>query len=234
MKMMKKTLIALALTAQGTAALADIEANATLATDYVFRGISQTDNQFAIQGGFDWSHDSGFYLGTWASNIDSQFFGGNTDPQIELDLYGGFSGDFSDSWGYDIGYIRYEYPGRGSVDTNEVYAGISFNDFSGSVNYSDELNFIGDDDDAWYFNAAYDSTLPWYEIGFSASVGYSTGDAWDNIGINDYVDWSVGVSKTVLGVDLGLTYTDTNISNSDCGSSTLCDTKFIGSISKSF
>jgi hypothetical protein len=74
--MIKKTLIATALLASSSAAMAEISANVTLASDYVFRGVSQTDNQMAIQGGFDWGHDSGFYVGTWASNVDSQFFGG--------------------------------------------------------------------------------------------------------------------------------------------------------------
>ncbi|MEN8207038.1 MAG: TorF family putative porin [Pseudomonadota bacterium] len=231
--MIKKTLIATAMLASTSVAQAEISANATLATDYVFRGISQTDNQFAIQGGFDWEHASGFYLGTWASNVDSDFFGGVKDPQIELDLYGGFAGDFGDSGlGYDVGYIRYEYPGGGDSDTNEIYGALSLGGFSGQVNYSDELNFVGDDGDGWYFNAGYGTELG--GVGLTASVGYSTGDAWDAIGIDNYVDWSLGASYSIVGVDLGLTYTDTNISNSDCGSSTLCDSKFIASISKSF
>ena len=70
---------------------------------------------------------------------------------------------------------------------------------------------------AWYWSAGYDTTLPWYEIGFSASLGYSTGDAFDKNdgdGLNDtYTDWSIGVSKNVFGVDLGLTYTDTDSYN---------------------
>ena len=119
--MIKKTLIATALLASSSAALAEISANVTLASDYVFRGVSQTDNQLAIQGGFDWGHDSGFYVGTWASNVDSQFFGGATDPQIELDLYAGFANEFSNGLGYDLGYLRYQYPGGGdSIPTNST------------------------------------------------------------------------------------------------------------------
>ena len=109
--MIKKTLIAATMLASTSVAQAEISANVALATDYVFRGVSQTDNQFAIQGGFDWAHDSGFYLGTWASNVDSNFFGGATDPQIELDLYGGFANEFGNGFGYDLGYLRYQYPG---------------------------------------------------------------------------------------------------------------------------
>jgi uncharacterized protein (TIGR02001 family) len=86
--MMKKTLIATALMAAiSTTALADISGNVGMTSDYVFRGISQTDNQMAIQGGLDYEHPSGLYVGTWASNVSSDFFNGTgNDPQIELDL----------------------------------------------------------------------------------------------------------------------------------------------------
>ena len=66
----------------------------------MFRGISQTDNQIAIQGGFDYEHESGLYVGTWASNVDSSFFQNGTDPQTELDGYVGYSGELG-VIGYD-------------------------------------------------------------------------------------------------------------------------------------
>jgi uncharacterized protein (TIGR02001 family) len=233
--MIKKTLIAATMLASASVAQAEISANVNLATDYVFRGVSQTDNQFAIQGGFDWAHDSGFYLGTWASNVDSNFFGGATDPQIELDLYGGFAGDFGDSgFGYDLGYLRYQYPGGGSNNTNEIYAVGSYKGFSGSVNYSDELNFVGSNKSGWYWKAAYEYSLP-YEVAFGAHIGYSTGSAFtsDDVFGGSYTDWSLSASKYVFGVDLGLAYSDTNISKSNCGSN-VCEAKIIASIAKSF
>ena len=232
--MIKKTLIATALLASSSTALAEISANVTLATDYAFRGVSQTDNQFAIQGGFDWSHSSGIYLGTWASNVDSQFFGGGTDPQIELDLYGGFASEFSNGLGYDIGYLRYQYPGGSDFNTNEFYGSLSYMGFSASVNYSDELAFVGSDSSAWYWAAGYEHTFP-YEIGFSAHIGYNAGSAYsddDALG-GTYTDWSLGLSKTVVGVDLGLTYVDNNVSKSDCGSN-VCEARVVASIAKSF
>jgi uncharacterized protein (TIGR02001 family) len=232
--MIKKTLIATALLASSSTALAEISANVTLATDYAFRGVSQTDNQFAIQGGFDWSHSSGIYLGTWASNVDSQFFGGGTDPQIELDLYGGFANEFSNGLGYDIGYLRYQYPGGSDFNTNEFYGSLSYMGFSASVNYSDELAFVGSDSSAWYWAAGYEHTFP-YEIGFSAHIGYNAGSAYsddDALG-GTYTDWSLGLSKNVAGVDLGLTYVDNTVSKSDCGSN-VCEARVVASIAKSF
>lgn len=232
--MIKKTLTATALLAATTPALAEISANVTLASDYIFRGVSQTDNQIAIQGGFDWGHDSGFYLGTWASNVDSQFFGGGTDPQIELDLYAGFANEFSNGLGYDVGYLRYQYPGGGSNNTNEIYGVLSYKGFSGSVNYSNELNFVGSSKDGWYWKAAYDHTFE-YDVSLSAHIGYSTGDAFkkDDVFGGAYTDWAIGGSVPVYGVDLGLVYTDTNISKSNCGSN-VCDAKLVATIGKSF
>jgi uncharacterized protein (TIGR02001 family) len=247
--MMKKTLIATAMLATTATAQAEISGNVSMASDYIFRGISQTDNQMAVQGGFDYEHDSGIYIGTWASNVDSSFFDNGRDPQIELDLYAGYSGSVGD-FGYDVGFIRYEYPSADSVDTNEWYASGSYSagdigDFSLSVNYSPKLQFILSDQSAWYYKAGYETTLPWYEIGLSAHVGYSTGDAFDvsatstDSGLADsYTDWSIGVSKSVYGVDLGLTYTDlTDIKfptspGTKC-TSDWCDSKIVFSVSKS-
>jgi len=109
--MMKKTLIATAMLATTSVAQAEISANVAMASDYVFRGLSQTDNQMALQGGFDYEHDSGLYIGTWASNVSQDFFNedGSNDPQLEVDLYAGYSGEIG-VIGYDVGYLRYQYP----------------------------------------------------------------------------------------------------------------------------
>jgi uncharacterized protein (TIGR02001 family) len=234
--MFKKTLIATAMLAGSSAALAEISGNVTMATDYVFRGISQTDNQLAIQGGLDYAHDSGFYLGTWASNVDSSFFNDGQDPQIELDLYGGYSSELANGIGYDLGYIRYEYPGGSVNDTNEVYLSGSFNNFSASITYSDELAFFASKESAWYLSAGYEMELP-EGFGLAASLGYSFGDAFDNVdgdGLNEsYIDWSIGITKTVAGLDLGLTYTDVDLDASDDCGTDICDTKFVFSVGKS-
>jgi len=230
---MTKTLIASALLAGSSAALAEISGNVALTTDYVFRGVSQTDNQFALQGGFDYAHESGFYAGTWASNVDSNFFSGtSTDPQIELDLYAGFSGELENGVGYDVGILHYDYPGYSASDTNEVYVSGSYNNFTVSFNYSDELSFIGSDESAWYLAAGYDMDLP-EDFGLSLHVGLNDGDAYDTTSYpTQYVDWSVGLSKSVGGVDLGLTYTDTD----DDGETLfggVADSKVVFSVSKS-
>jgi len=230
--MMKKTLIATALLAGSSAAVADISGNVALSSDYAWRGVSQTDNQMAISGGFDYAHDSGLYVGTWASNVDSQFFGGGTDPQIELDVYGGYGGEMG-AISYDLGLIDYIYPGQTHWDTIEIYAGggYAFTDMvSGSAKlyYSDD--FFDSGESAWRLEVGADISLP-MDFGLSLLVGENDGDAYDAAGTG-YMDWSVGLSKSIAGVDLGLTYVDTD-SDGETLFGDLADSRVIFSVSKS-
>src|SRR5690554_1399251 len=105
-----------------------VTANVLVGSDYVFRGISQTDNNPTIQGGLDYQHASGVYLGTWACNVD---FGSDDDASSEFNLYGGFASEFGETGiGYDIGALRYYYSGTGgSADFNEVYGSLSYSYF---------------------------------------------------------------------------------------------------------
>ena len=75
-----QTLLASALMAGASVAQAELSANIGVASNYYFRGITQTDDSAAVSGGIDYAHDSGFYLGTWMSNVD---FGGNEDVEVE-------------------------------------------------------------------------------------------------------------------------------------------------------
>ena len=86
-------------------------ANVSLASEYRYRGIAQTDGDPAVQGGFDWTHASGVYAGTWGSNVS---WLSDADPgvssSVELDVYGGYRGTLGE-FGYDVGLLRYFYPG---------------------------------------------------------------------------------------------------------------------------
>jgi uncharacterized protein (TIGR02001 family) len=244
--MMKKTLIATAvLAATSTAALAEISGNVSLLSDYAFRGVSQTDEQFALQGGFDYEHASGFYVGTWASNVDSSFFNDGQDPQLEIDVYAGYSGELANGIGYDLGILHYDYPGSSSSDTDELYISGSMAGFTVSFNYSDELAFVGSTESAYYLAAGYEMDLP-QDFGLSLHLGYSDGDAFDNgtgAALADAVlDWSIGISKSVAGVDLGLAYVDSDADDVLCagaapGSSPcfgdLAESRVVFSVSKS-
>lgn len=192
--------------------------NFALTSDYVFRGVSQTQNGPAVQGGFDYAHASGFYIGTWASNVAwVSSLGAKENSSMEIDLYGGYKGEVGD-FGYDVGAITYYYPGdqiAGATDpdTTEVYLGASWSFLS--LKYS---HVVSDHIFAWttadggktrgsYYvevNADYDLGSGWGLIGH---VGYQ--DIKDNDDAS-YTDWKLGVSKDLGFAVATLAYTDTN------------------------
>lgn len=102
--------------AEETAATAEPEspwtatANIGFVSDYYFRGISQTWNKPAVQGGIDISHSSGFYVGAWGSNVSPNTY---PDATVELDVYAGYNGTISavEDLGYTVGLYGYFYPG---------------------------------------------------------------------------------------------------------------------------
>ncbi len=247
MKIPSRTLIAAALATASASAVADgISANVALATDYRFRGVSQTDNQMALQGGFDWSHESGFYAGTWASNVDSQFFSGSDhDPQLEWDLYLGFSGEM-DAFSYDVGILRYIYPGYDDANTTEIYFGGSYSvsddaSIGATLYYSPELKFVGSADSAWYLSLSGEMGVA-EGVTIHVGAGYSFGDAFDgadsnpDADYNNYWDYSIGVSGSVAGVDLDLSWigTDSDGSATTLGFGGVADDTVVLTISKSF
>lgn len=207
----------------------DVSMNVGLASDYIFRGISQTQGNGAIQGGLDVVHDSGLYIGTWASNVD---FGG--DASVEFDYYAGLGNDITEDISYDLGWIKYAYPGESALNFSEYYASLSAYGFTVGAAYSDDF---GGSDTTLYSYLGYEYTLP-YEIGLALQYGkYDFKDA--TFGNDDsYNDWSIGLSKTLAGLDFGLTYSDTSLSSSECegfvGKDDYCDATFVASVSKSF
>lgn len=193
-------LAAVALSLTAMAAQAEITGNVSAVSDYIWRGIGQSSGDPAIQGGIDYSHESGFYAGTWASNVD---FGNCCDENVEVDLYTGFRGGDAVTW--DLGIIYYWYPGADDIDFPEIYAGLGWEWLSGKVSYSND--FGNSDESAVYLeaNAAYD--LP-KNFGLNAHVGYSDGDAIDLFYGDSYMDWSVGVTYNISHFTLGLKYVD--------------------------
>lgn len=224
---MKKLTYALALcglVGASSAALAEdspLSGNIGLATDYIFRGISQTAHQPEISGGFDYAHSSGLYVGTWFSNQTWVKEGGyKNNSSLEWDLYGGFRNSFGASdFGYDVGLISYYYPGNraGSTtptpDTVEAYLALSWKFLS--VKYSNAVSdyFVGwgtdgvtktQGSDYLELNASYDLGNGWGVLGH---VGHQK---VKNVGGASYSDWKVGVSKDIGYGTVTLAYSDTN------------------------
>lgn len=210
----------------------EVSGNVTLASDYSFRGVSQTDREPAIQGGFDVAWDSGFYIGTWSSNVNF----GNTNVSQELDLYAGYSGSINDSVSFDVNYVRFEYPGDGSnLDYNEFGGSLSFQDFTVGLIYSDE--YFALDDVTWFYPyAEYSLALPAeasldFHVGMSMVDDNSADDWVSAFGDEDVLDYSVTYVVPVAGVDLGIGVVGTDADDDFCDEA--CDARVIVSLSKS-
>ena len=226
---MKKTLVALSLAAMTLPALAQdkkapepdytITGNFGLFSDYRFRGISQTDLKPALQGGFDYAHKSGFYLGTWGSNVGAytSFDGAG----LEIDFYGGYKFSLGDV-GLDFGNLYYYYPGTSlnsgfasgyKANTNEIYVGVSYGAVTFKTSYA-TTRYFGTSVDTkgtlyYDLSAAYPLSDGW---GFRAHIGLlklgkklaAAGNATS--AFDSGVDYKVGITKDLNGFILALDY----------------------------
>ncbi len=183
----------------------------TLATDYVFRGISQTNENPSVQGSFDYGHACGVYAGVWASNIDFA-------DSIEIDWYVGFTNAIGELT-YDLTAFFYSYPGAddnaAEMDYWEFHVGLFYEIKMPlaptiGVAYDYSPDFFGEDDTAHHYSSSLDLTLP-YDFGLGATVGYQdvTGDKTSPGGF-DYAWWKISLSKELEGFELDLSYWDTN------------------------
>ena len=138
---MKQLFLALLMAAGVTVAQAQVSGNLGLTSDYRFRGISQSQNAPAVQGGVDYAHSSGLYIGNWNSSVSSQVY--TNGAGVESDLYAGWKKDIYKGLTLDIGSYNYFYP-RSTVaktgsnfDTYEAFVGLGYGPVS--VKYSQTL-----------------------------------------------------------------------------------------------
>jgi uncharacterized protein (TIGR02001 family) len=209
---------------------AEITANVGFVTEYSFRGIAQSNEEPAMQGGFDVTHTSGLYAGVWGSNVE---FG---DASLETDVYAGYSNS-AGKFNYDVGAIYYAYPGTDSDNNYDFYevsaaVGYDFDLFavSASVNYSPE--FFADSGHAEYYAAGVDVPLP-HDLNLNAHIGRQNIQDNAAFGAQDYTDWGVGLGYNWQGFDFSLSYVDTDLDEpTECADG--CDSKVIFGISRSF
>ena len=118
--------------------------NIGLYSQYIFRGLTQTDRKPALQGGVDLTHSSGFYLGAWASNIswlrDPNTNNSNKSPyasdgHLEIDIYGGYRYSFANGVGVDLGALQYVYPGGKSKGNGDLWASAYTTEVYGALSY---------------------------------------------------------------------------------------------------
>ena len=197
-------------------------------SQYIFRGLTQTNAEPALQGGFDYSHASGVYVGTWASNISwlhhfGTYSGGGS---LEWDIYGGYKGTFGKSdFGYDVGLLYYWYPGDvtpglAKPDTLELYGALSWKWLSGKLSYSldDETFGVRDSRGTYYFDltANYpitDKLTGVLHYGIQKFDGQSTAcTTGNNDDCASYKDWKVGLSYSLpKDFTVGVFYSDTDM-----------------------
>lgn len=169
--------------------------NVAFTTEYRFRGVDLSGGDFAVQGGFDVSHSSGFYVGTWASNLDEDTVGfGST----ELDIYGGWSGDLAGGLSADAGVIVYLYPdaaaAAGDTDYIEFYGSLSASigpaSITGGVAYAPDQDSLGGTDNLYLYTDV-GVGIPSTPITINGHIGYTDGFLTFT---NDSkaVDWSFG------------------------------------------
>lgn len=219
-----------------------VSGSVTLASDYRFRGVSQTDKEMAIQGGITVAHESGFYVGTWASNLSGWgTFGG---ANMELDLIGGFKAPIGGGGTIDVGVTWYMYPGGAdTTDFAEPYvklsgttgpvtltAGVFYAPaqealgrwfFTGADAVAGVPNDPGDKEDNLYLSGDAVAAIPNSPVSLRGHIGYSDGNS--GLGPNgtsvaptgSYWDWTLGADFTYKNLVLGVSYIDTDISRAD-------------------
>ncbi|MXZ45274.1 MAG: hypothetical protein F4Z01_09960 [Gammaproteobacteria bacterium] len=177
----------------------EAEANVTLASDYSFRGVSQTGLDPAIQGGFDIALDNGFSIGTWASNVNF-----NSETSMELNLYASWESDtIGDLFTLSASIIRFEYPSEGDVLDYMEYS-ISANIWNASLGFNFSNEYFGADGPSFIYPFI---GVSWeFEDQFSvdAHVGWSSVDSEGFFapGEDSYMDASLSITVPIAELDV--------------------------------
>lgn len=223
--MFKKTLmvsvVAATLPMGNAMAVEGLSANVGVVSDYYFRGVQQTSSASA-NGGIDYEHESGFYAGMWAADVEGQ--SGNPAPGIEIDTYLGFAGEVG-VIGYSVGVTHYGYTGDFDTSYDEVNLGAGYGPVSLEIaSGSHEAAVSGDADDDYTFAAISYGAGP-----FTAKYGAFGGD-WGG----SYIE--VGLSTEIAGAEAGITVINGNPDDNftGTGTNTTDGTGLIFSLSKSF
>lgn len=211
--------------ALGTSKLAhaaDVEANVALTSNYVWRGISQTRDEAAIQGGFDASTDTGWYAGAWGSNVS--YPDTSLNAHLEIDIYGGYATTFDNGWRIDAGAIRYVYPGSAITGVNEIYVGAGYGVVDVKAYHSPDAESL------------------YVELG----AGWTLSEHWqlalhgghyDFENATDFAHFGLSIGRTLGSYEITLGMNDTDLADGECASvsrgSDLCSNVWI-SVATSF
>jgi len=191
--------------------------NVTAVSDYVFRGVSQTDEDPTLQAGFTYTSPVGLYAGVWGSGVDF----GPGDPSTEVDFLIGYGLDVSDNVNFDVLFNRYTYPGASELNYNELITTTTFAEqYKLTVAYTNDLS--GSDTKSWYYAVGGEWALP-QDVTLAANVGRTSLET--NYG-KDYTDFNIGVSRQFGLFNLGLGYYGTDGNGRD-NSGKLADNRVV-------
>lgn len=205
---MKRLLSILAVTGLALAiaapARAELAGGVTFATEYMLRGISQTNEEVAVQGNIDWVH-GGFYVGIWGSNVD--FGPAFPGAQIEFDQYFGYVWEFGSGFSLELGFIHYDYPGEDILNYEEYIVGVGFKGLGIKYWYADD--FLGTGSEGGYLEGNYDIGLGG-GLTLGLHAGLNTYDDNVAVGIENYTDYGVSLAKTFGNLEAKAAYIDTD------------------------
>jgi uncharacterized protein (TIGR02001 family) len=189
--------------ASGVAA-AELSGNAAITSNYIWRGITQTNDGAAGQGGIDWGHDSGLYVGTWVSNV--AFPDVNPDPGdeptlgtgYEMDVYAGFGGEVG-GFGYDLGVISYQYPITPNFNFTEAYVSGTMSIVTIGLAYTVDAASGNDggifDSGDMYVNGSLDFAAGKSDVSIYAGSYMFENDGKVGVGEVDYVHYGASIGK---------------------------------------
>ncbi len=241
-KISSAVLVSSLMAASVAQAAVEVSGGVALTNNYLFRGVSQTENGMAVQGELTAAHESGLYASVWASSIG---FGGGPDGNEGAGMEGNLLFGYASSVGdveYDVGVMRYFYPGADKkggeprLSYNEIYGSLSYEGITVGLNYSDDYYF--ETGKFLYTYVGYEADLVENLTG-SVQVGYNkffkTADAADFGLVNNdksYIDYTVGVSYAYSGLDFGLAYVGVDGNGKDAFDGAV--NKVVFSVAKSF
>ncbi len=210
--------------------------DAGIFSDYRTRGISQTQNDPALQGSATLNHSSGLYAGVWSSNVD---FGYDSKTRQEIDYFGGYYWQLTDDISLDMAYFKYAYPKQGDLNYSEYFTQLSAYGVKLGGYYSDDL---GGDQSYLYSYVGYGTVLP-AEVALDLRYGkvdYKNPLFISNDGgsRDSYNEWEAKASKEMLDLNWSLRYVDTDLSKAEClsynGFDDVCSPTLVLGVNKTF
>ncbi len=189
------------------AAASEFSGLATLTSEYIYRGLEMSDGDPALQLGLDYEHDTGFFVGVWASTIDIQTAMGSRDT--ELDYYAGFHYAAESPVTATVTLLRYSYPGQTgmhSYDYNEVLVGASWRErYSIELGYTSDLYGLDRTARHWELRSEWPVASAWV---IGATLG---GNDMSDAGVSRYLHWDVGASARFSRLTFDLRWYDNEL-----------------------